>query len=245
MVSSFEFAFHEKIFPFSKYFDRLIAVSNFGLEIHARKPEFKDKLVHLYNFHNDLKTTLPNNNKGDYFLYFGRLSHEKGIHTLLKAWESIKPKLKIVGEGSEMRNLSKFITDKNLTNIELLGFKSGKELENLISNASFIIVPSEWYENNPLTIIESYANGKPVIASKIGGITEIVINNETGFLYEMGNIQSLIFEVQKASKISENDYLKMSKKSREFAEINFSQEKHYNDLMNIYKKLINEKKKIE
>ena len=71
-------------------------------------------------------------------------------------------------------------------NIEFLGFKKGDELWNIVKNASFIIIPSEWYENNPLSIIESYAYGKPVIGSRIGGIPEILKHDKTGYLFNHG-----------------------------------------------------------
>ena len=72
-------------------------------------------------------------------------------------------------------------------NIEFLGYKTGHELSELIRHASFVIVPSEWYENNPLTILEAYSQGKPVIGSAIGGIPEIIDEGKTGFLFEAGN----------------------------------------------------------
>jgi len=243
-ISSLEFAFHKNIIPFSKFFDKLIAVSKFGLEIHSRKKEFTDKLFHLYNYYPELKNTKPNHSKGDYFLFFGRLSHEKGIETLLYSWKSLNPNfnLKIVGEGPIMKKLSEFIKLHNLTNIEVLGFKKGHELADLIKNASFIIVPSEWYENNPLTIIEAYANGKPVIASQIGGITEIVVQNKTGFLYEKGNVDQLTQNIKRAFEISDEEYVELSKNARKFSEDNFSEDKHYEELINIYKSTINGKK---
>lgn len=239
-VSAFEFAVHKIVFPFSKYFDKLIAVSNFGLQIHSRKAEFKEKIVHLYNFYPKLNSTLPNTNKGDYFLSFGRLSHEKGIYTLIKSWKKLNPEilLKIVGDGPILYDVMKFIKENKLTNVEILGYKKDKSLNEIINKASFIIVPSECYENNPLAIIEAYSNGKPVIASRTGGIPEIVVENKTGYFFEMGNVDQLSEVVNLASKISADEYSKMSKNSRKFAEVNFSEDKHYIELMNIYNSLI-------
>lgn len=243
-ISSLEFAFHKNIIPFSKFFDKLIAVSKFGLEIHSRKGEFKEKLHHLYNFYPGFINSQPNANKGNYFLYFGRLSHEKGIHTLLKAWANIKSDmmLKIVGDGPLMVQLKEFIIENKISNVDMIGFKKGEELISLINNASFIIVPSECYENNPLTIIEAYANGKPVIASQIGGITEIVVQNKTGFLFEKGNIGQLTQNIERAFEISDEEYVELSKNARKFSEDNFSEDKHYNELIDIYKNTINGRK---
>lgn len=243
-LSAFEFIFHKSISPFSKSFDKLIAVSKFGLEIHSRHDEYKNKIVHLYNFYPELNKPIINDQKGAYFLFFGRLSSEKGINSLINAWKSVGPdsKLKIVGDGPLMADIKEFVVQNGLSNIEMLGFKQGNELDELIRQASFIVVPSKCYENNPLTIIEAYSNGKPVIGSRIGGISEIVVENKTGYLFEMGNIKDLSEVLQKASNISSNDYQIMSNNSRSFAEKNFSEEKHYESLIQIYKSVIHEKR---
>lgn len=239
-ISAFEFAFHKKVIPFHLYFDKLIAVSKFGMEIHSRKSELKEKLVHLYNFYPKLEMTVPNHKKGDYFLFYGRLSYEKGILTLLKAWKNINSDniLKIVGVGYTMKSILTYISQNNIKNIEILGFKSGNELEEIIRKASFIIVPSEWYENNPLTIIEAYSNGRPVIASRVGGILEIVNDNSTGFLFEMGNIDQLSQKINTALQLTDYEYLTMSRNARQFADKNFSEEEHYIKLINIYRDLL-------
>lgn len=239
-VTALEYFFHKKIFPFDHYFEKLIAVSKFGMRIHARKPEFKEKLVHLYNFYPKLNLTKPNSEKGQYFLCYGRISREKGIISLLKAWRLINKsqKLKIVGEGRMMQEVLLYIKENNLYNVEVLGFKTGIELEQLINNASFIVVPSEWYENNPLTIIEAYSNGKPVIASKVGGISEIIIENETGYIFEMGNIIQLSEVLKKSSEISNDEYIYLSENARRFSEKHFAAEAHYENLMTIYNSVL-------
>lgn len=239
-VTALEFSFHKNVFPFSKYFDKLIAVSKFGLEIHSRKTEFKDKITHLYNFYPKLSSTLSNSKKGEYFLYIGRFSSEKGIISLLKAWKKSKSgqMLKLAGEGILLNDVKEFIKENKIINVEVCGFKEGTELEQLINNASFVIVPSEWYENNPLSIIEAYANGKPVIASNVGGIPEIVIENKTGFLFSMANIDLLSQAIDKGSKLSNEDYSIMSENARKFAEDKFSEDKYYDAIMEIYIDLI-------
>ena len=130
-----------------------------------------------------------------------------------------------------------------IDSIEVLGFKQGDELHELIKNASFIIVPSEWYENNPLTIIESYALGKPVIGANVGGITEIIENGKTGFLFEMKNIIDLSDKISMSEKMSEEDYRIFSNNSRQFAENHFNPDTHYYKLMKIYKETIDNYKK--
>jgi glycosyltransferase involved in cell wall biosynthesis len=195
----------------------------------------------LYNFFPEINAVQPNNTKGEYFLFYGRLSAEKGIFTLLKAWEKadISSVLKIVGDGPLKEDILKFIIDNQLKNIQYLGFKNKNELPDLISNSSFIIIPSEWYENNPLTIVESYTYSKPVIGSEVGGIPEIIDNKNTGYLFEMGNSDLLAEVIKAANSLSEQDYINLSNNARTFAEKHFSPEEHYKKLIKIYQTNIN------
>jgi glycosyltransferase involved in cell wall biosynthesis len=242
-VSSLEYIFHKAFFPFDKYFDKIITVSKFGQQMHQKSKSLFDKILHLYNFYPDLNQTEINTKKGNYILYFGRLSAEKGVETLFNAWlmKERKAQLKIVGTGELYEELNK--KSIGISSIEMLGFKSGDELNKLIKEASFIIVPSEWYENNPLTIIEAYANGKPVIGSNVGGIPEIINDGDTGFLFEMGSVDDLSDKITKAETIDEEEYYRLSTNARKFAVEHFSEESHYNSLLSIYKEVIISKKK--
>lgn len=109
-----------------------------------------------------------------------------------------------------------------------------------MKNASFVVVPSEWYENNPMTIIEAYAAGVPVIASRIGGIPEIVMHEKTGFLFEPFDISGLANSIISADRIDLDVYASLSQNCRDFAKREFSSEAHYNHLMQIYSKTIND-----
>ena len=119
-------------------------------------------------------------------------------------------------------------------------FNSGKgeELFSFIRDASFVLVPSEWYENNPLTIVEAYSSGKPVIGSNIGGIPELIIEEKTGYLFSMGDSMELEAKINKAMKLTESEYLEMSETAYRFACDKFSEKAHYRDLLNIYREVI-------
>jgi glycosyltransferase involved in cell wall biosynthesis len=221
--------------PFD-YIDKYIFVSRFIYNKHNEYQKgIKFKSVILHNFMPNLKDIQPNNVKGEYFLYFGRLSREKGIVTLINAAEKADVNLKIVGSGPLLDIKD---THRN-RNIEFLGFKKGDELWDVVKNASFIIVPSEWYENNPLSIIESYACGKPVIGAKIGGIPEILIHNKTGYIFNYGNEVELKETLLNANSISSNNYEILSKNARDFAENYFNPINHFKELINIYKEVMN------
>ena len=233
-ITYLEYIYHKKIFPFSSYFDRMICVSKFSFEKHINTYLPHEKLSHLYNFIPNLDKLQFNDKKGDYILYFGRLSFEKGIITLLNSWlqKKRKTKLYVVGTGSEKNKIEEKIN--GCSSVNLLGFKEGEELENLIKNCSFVIVPSEWYENNPLTVLEAYAYGKPVAGSKVGGIPEIVDDNSTGFLFEMKNENQLSALIDKIELMSDTEYQTFSNNARKFAEKYFDEESHYIKLIYLY-----------
>ncbi len=239
-LSAFEYLFQNAIFPFEKYFNKIIAVSKFGQKLHKDSGKFKRKVDHLYNFYPYLEKTEPNRKKGNYFLYFGRLSGEKGVKTLLTAWlgKERNSTLKVVGTGELFDDLSQIAAFSK--SIEMIGFKSGDELNTLIREASFIIVPSEWYENNPLTVIEAYANGKPVIGSNIGGIPEIIDDGNTGYLFEMKSVNDLSEKIDHAESLSEAEYAYLSDNARKFADMHFSPDTHYENLIELYNQTIKE-----
>ena len=240
VVNFFEYVFHSIFYPFDKSFQLIIAVSRFSEQLHKKKKKLSNKVVHLYNFFPNIKNIMPVIRKGNYFLFYGRLSEEKGLVTLIKTWKKlpVEFKLKIAGDGPVCSFVNDFITTNKMYNVEYVGFKQGDELNNLIKNSSFIIVPSEWYENNPLTIIEAYSYGKPVIGADIGGITELITNKKTGYLFSSRSIEDLSGKIIEANSISGDQYNKMALEARKFAELNFDEETHYKHLLSFYKSVI-------
>lgn len=223
-------------FPFTKYVDKYIFLSRFFLNKYCEYyPLITDKSVFIYNFLDKIETSIKVT-KGDYFLYFGRLDREKGINTLIEAFSKDKEiKLKIIGDGE----LSEYLKQNKFSNIEFLGYKDWAALKNYLINASFIIVPSECYENNPMTIIESYSLGKPVIGSNIGGIPEIVLHNKTGYIFEPKNVNELSNILQTANHLDYKSYAQLSQNSVKFAQENFSSENFYNKIIDVYTSIVN------
>ena len=172
---------------------------------------------------------------GTYGLYFGRLTEEKGIATVIKAYEKMPEKqLKIMGDDTtdEGERLKKYVKEKGIENIEFLGFKNGTELETVIRNARFTLIPSIWYDNLPNTALESFLYSKPVIASNIGSLPELVVDGENGYLFVPGNADDL---ADKIRLLDDDEKIRiMGEKSRRFLEEKFSPESHYQDLMNLF-----------
>jgi len=200
----------------------------------------KNKITFLPHFteNNNFKILDQNakDSKKPYFLYLGRLSEEKGLKILLKTFNQLSYDLKIVGTGNF--NLSKW---QNCKNIEFLGFKEKAELIKLIKNAQAIILPSICYENCPLSILEAMAQGKPVIASRIGGIPELVEDGQTGYLFEPGNVEDLHQKIKLAVEHPE-ETKKMGERAKQIAKKVYNPQKHYQELIKIYEKLKNESK---
>lgn len=182
----------------------------------------------------DIDAYHPEYNDDEYALYFGRLSKEKGIKTLLKATRLLKNNLplKIVGTGPLEIELRKQYPDA-----EFLGYKTGDELKRLISRAAFVIVPSEWYENCSMVVLEAMAFGKPVIGSKIGGIPEQVEDGETGFLFDMENTHEL---ADKMILLWSDKILRrrLGKNARKKLENEYALNDHCQNLKSIYKDLL-------
>ena len=175
-----------------------------------------------------------------YALYFGRLSKEKGILNLITAFAKCdKGNLYIAGEGPEKENIEKIIKENKLEDrVKLLGFLNKEQMTDVTRKCKFVVVPSIWYENCPYSVLETLAIGKPIIGSNMGGIPELVIDNENGFIYntvdELAQKMNLLFE-------DEEQVNKFSKKSKELAKQNYDREVYYNKLKQIYDKVIKER----
>jgi glycosyltransferase involved in cell wall biosynthesis len=241
LVSAMECFVRDRFFSYEEHIDRFIMVSQFTMDKHAQyRPSIKDKSKQIYNFI-DLSKCSPNFAHENYYLYFGRLSHEKGVMTLLRAWRNFPDiRLKIVGVGDIEKEAKQYIEEHQMSNVELVGFLSGDRLFDVVKRAKFIIVPSECYENNPMTIIEGFALGKPVIGARIGGIPELIQENFNGYLFESGDVAGLSNSIKKAESISEDAYVRLGKNARSFAEENFNEHKHYDELIKVYEELLKE-----
>lgn len=242
-VMAAEQYFRNTFFNPAKFFNGFIYVSNFAREIQEKyMPAVKSTPnITLYNFSTSIKDAPKAYPSQKYFLFYGRLSYEKGGKTLLKAFRNVPDcKLKVVGTGPKENELKAFARDNNMQNVEFLGYKRGKELTDLVSNAYFVIVPSEWYENNPMTIIESYSVGTPVIGARIGGIPEIVVNGKTGFQFESGNVEDLKSKINCADQLTAEAYTKLSQGTLNFAHDNLSLENYYPRLISFYKRFVKE-----
>jgi len=246
-VMTAEIYFRNSFYSPVNNLDGVIYVSNFSKQKHLQyNTNFSEvpSLV-LYNFVAQSNRHYLAQNERRYFLYFGRLSHEKGLHTLIEAFRQMPDlPLKIVGTGPEEKDLIDYVCVNKIANIEFMGFKTGDTLKKLVAEAAFVLVPSEWYENNPMTIIEAYSMGVPVIGAKIGGIPEILPDGKTGFLFAPKDAADLKNVVTRASQLNASDYKAMRDNALQFAADNFDERLHYQKLIDFYEKIISIKRKL-
>jgi glycosyltransferase involved in cell wall biosynthesis len=169
-----------------------------------------------------------------YALFAGRISKEKGVGTLIEAAARLRSiRFVVAGEGPPLEDFRAHAASRGITNIEFVGYVKGEALETLIARAGCIVVPSISYENLPLSILEAFARGKPVVASDCGGIPELVMDGVTGYLFDPHDPGSLAAALEK-TLTDEQARLKMGRQARELTEGDYSPGYHFDRLMNIY-----------
>ena len=174
--------------------DLVITPSAFYREKIGASGVFRCPIVHMTNFLPPQTEYRAMQGGEDYFLYFGRLSREKGILTLVRAFAASQTPypLYIVGTGPEREQIEQLIAELHLTErVKLLGFKRGEELRELVAGARAVCLLSEWYENGPYSIMEALSMGKACIVSNIGGLPELIEDGVNGVTVPPGNVEEI------------------------------------------------------
>lgn len=238
---------HHWLGTWSERVEAYICLTEFAREKFIQGGLPANKLFVKPNFvypHQVSKTTQASFNDELYALYVGRLYEEKGIITLLAAWKQLneKIKLKIVGDGPLFQQVREEI--QHISGIELLGKQSSERVYQLMANSQFVVVPSEWYEPFGLVVIESFAVGTPVLASKIGALSEIVDRGQNGLQFRPGDVGDLVMKVQWALN-HPNELIQMGQRAYEEFKVKYSDETNYSQLMSIYENAIKHFKEID
>ena len=175
-----------------------------------------------------------NSTDGVYALFVGRVAREKGILTLLEAWRQMPNiPLKMVGDGPLLADAQAFVASYSLLQVEILGRRPHEDVVQLMKRARFLIFPSEWYEGFPMTIVEAFACGIPVLASRLGAMAEIIEDGHSGRLFEPGNAADLA-AVAKWAWAHPQKLQEMGIIARHEYETKYNAEKNYQRLMEIY-----------
>ena len=208
-----------------KYTTKFLPPSQFMADTCINGGYKKEKFEVLCNFIDVDKVANPSFDKQPYYCYLGRVTEVKGIRTLCKAASQLPYQLKVIGGGDLFDELK-----TAYPNIEFLGQKDWNEFRPILEDAKFMVLPSEWSENNPLTVIESQSLGTPVLGARIGGIPELIEENVSGMTFTSGDVDDLKDKIQQMWDTS-FDYEGIAKN----AVAKYSSDAYYERLMNIYK----------
>src|SRR3989339_1205072 len=234
LIGSFEAYYHlwRKVW---KKVDLFISPSQF---LKQKMQEFgvsQEKITYLPLFLEGKAKKITKSTSKGYFLYFGRLSPEKGVKTLMEVFSKLPQKtLKIAGSGPQEEELKMIAKDSK--NIEFLGFQDKKAIKRLLTGAKGVIISSIWFENAPYTIMEAMWQGKVVLGSRVGGIPELIDDQKSGLLFNPSNIQDLMSKIEFLEKYPAK-LVSFGSEAKKRAEALFNEEDHYQRLIQIYQKV--------
>lgn len=220
---------------YSRYVDIFITPSRFYLEKLVEWGWPRERFRHIPNFI-DLNLLQADNHPGKAFAFFGRLSSEKGVATFIKAVAKANVAGMIIGSGPEETALRQ-LAHEYQANVEFLGYRSGDALFDTVRQARTVVLPSEWYENAPMSVMETYALQRPVIGADIGGIPELIRPGETGALFPSGNVDALAEQLILFKTLPDKEILAMGKRGREWAQQEFTATQYRERLLQLYREL--------
>ena len=234
LVLMAEAYFHRWLGTYRKCVDHFLAPSRFAKEKLVQNGFNPQKITVLPHFQKLPAQVPPNAKPNAPILYFGRLSPEKGVADLLWAMKHLpQVRVQIAGDGPQRSELESLARELCLTNVEFTGHVGGKVLDHMIATARFTVLPSRAYETLGKTILESYAWGRPVVASDLGSRRELVDQGETGLLFPPGNVEQLgkaiSFLVERPELTAQ-----MGLTGRRFVEAQHAPDAHYRALVRLY-----------
>jgi glycosyltransferase involved in cell wall biosynthesis len=211
--------------------DRIVVPSRFYRDKLIEWGIAAERLVYIPN-----SVALPADepaDEGGYFLYAGRLAPEKGIATLVRAAARARQPLVVAGAGPEEAALRRLAAECG-GEVDFAGYLSGEALARRIAGATALVLPSEWYENAPVSVLEAYGHGRPVIGTDIGGIPELIRPGETGLVARPGDPGDLAEKLAAMADLSAGERARMGRAGRAWVARDFSPEAHRNRLLELY-----------
>lgn len=225
--------YHDRMIRLPDRVDRFIAPSNFLRSKMIEGGFPSGRITWIPNFVN-LDAYRPKDGT-DYFLYFGRLLYEKGLDVLIEAVSKLDTgRLVIMGEGPREQELKALASEKAPDRVEFIGYRGGDELMRVLDGAQFVVLPSRWYENLPFTIMEAFAAGKAVVASRVGGIPEMVEDGVNGCLFPVGDGEALAGCLRKMLA-DPGMRAEMGRRGRAKAEKLYNRAEHYRRIIEVYR----------
>lgn len=231
-VVMLEAMLHRMLGTYRNCVSRFVVPSRFYIDKLCEWGMPRTMFKHVPNFV-DTNRLRPQYAPGKPFLYFGRISREKGIGTLIHAVAMSKSSLLVAGTGpqlDEMRELAAQLS----ADVTFLGYHTGEALHDVVRSARAIVLPSEWYENAPMSVLEAYGMGKPVIGAQIGGIPELIREGETGVTYASGDREALAGMLSHMSALSDAQMQEMGRTARQWVEREFTADLYRERILETY-----------
>ncbi|MGH8323203.1 MAG: glycosyltransferase, partial [Steroidobacteraceae bacterium] len=234
-VVMIEAALHRLIGSYRNCVARFVVPSRFFIEKLAQWGFEESLFAHVPNFV-DAARYQPRYAPGRAFVYFGRLSREKGLATLVRAAAQARCPLVMVGAGPQLEEL-RTLAQQLHADTMFLGYLRGAALQEAVRNARAVVLPSEWYENAPMGVLEAYALGKPLIGARIGGIPELIREGLTGRTFVSGDVESLTAALREFADRPDETIRDMGVSARRWVEQDFAAEVYRERVDGIYAQL--------
>ncbi len=231
LLNTVEMYLHHQVLGVYGQVDTFIAPSRFVRD-KVRELGFCGHIVHLPNFVDAGRFTPRYDWDARRIVYFGRLSPEKGLVTLLKAMRGLELELLVLGTGPQEDELKAMASRGGLDNVRFGGFRTGEALARAVGGAMFAVLPSEWHEPFGLSVLESFAMGKPAVGADIGGIPELIAP-ERGLLFRPGDAEDLRRRITELAA-DPAAIRQMGRAARRHVERNLSADVYYDGLMEVY-----------
>jgi glycosyltransferase involved in cell wall biosynthesis len=231
-----EAVLHKLLRSYSHSVDKFVVPSKFYQDKFVEWGWPREKLIYIPNFIDTTSIEMAQGKCGRAFVYMGRLAPEKGVATFIEAIVMAGAEGWIVGTGPEEAALKALAIDKK-ARVRFVGHQDKTALFSLIRQARAVVLPSEWYENAPLSIMEAYALGVPVIGAAIGGIPEMITPDKTGLLFESGNAAALANAMAKMEQMTDADVRAMGRYGNNLMKEGFGPLHYKERMFDLYKSL--------
>jgi glycosyltransferase involved in cell wall biosynthesis len=215
--------------------NRFVAPSRFYIEKLIEWGFDETRFRHIPNFVASERYA-PNFSAGNTFVYLGRISPEKGLKTLVSAAALAGCSVRIVGAGPQLEEL-RLLADRLRADVTFVGYLSGAALHDEVRAARALVLPSECYENAPMSVLEAYALGKPVIGARIGGIPEQIREGRTGFIVPSGDPDALAHVLRQVRDLPDSRIEELGREARRWVEQDFSASIYRQRMADLYREL--------
>lgn len=226
---------HRLLGSYRRYVDCFVVPSRFYIDKFVEWGLPRAQFRYVPNFV-DVARYEPQFQPGGTFLYFGRVIRQKGVATLVRAAALAGVRLLIAGTGPDLESTQQLAQDLG-ADVTFLGHLSGAALHASIRASRAVVLPSEWYENAPVSVLEAYALGKPVIGARIGGIPELIREEETGICFTSGQVDALAAAFRSMLSRPDAALAEMGRNGRRWVEQEFTARMYQQRIISAYREL--------